>query len=58
MPVEKVYKDGKMIGYRWGKRGKIYKRKKDAERQGRAIKASIKKKVLSIIDSVDKLTNK
>tara|TARA_R100001244_G_scaffold116600_4_gene86696 strand:+ start:1349 stop:1492 length:144 start_codon:yes stop_codon:yes gene_type:complete len=35
MPVRKV-KDG----YRWGKSGKVYKRKKDAERQARAIHAS------------------
>lgn len=35
MPVTKV-----KGGYRWGKSGKIYKRKKDAEAQGRAIYAS------------------
>ena len=35
MPVRKV-----KGGYRWGKTGKVYKRKADAERQGRAIKAA------------------
>jgi|TARA_R100001463_G_scaffold22718_4_gene54457 hypothetical protein len=35
MPVTKV-----KGGYRWGKSGKIYKTKKEAERQGRAIYAS------------------
>ena len=35
MPVVKV--NG---GYRYGKSGKVYKRKADAERQGRAIRAS------------------
>lgn len=39
MPVQKV-KDG----YRWGKTGKIYKRKSDAERQGKAIKTSQSKR--------------
>lgn len=35
MPVRKV-----KGGYRWGSSGKVYKRKSDAERQGRAVKAS------------------
>ena len=35
MPVRKV-----KGGYRWGKSGKVYKSKKAAERQGRAIYAS------------------
>lgn len=35
MPVYKVKN-----GYRWGKSGKIYKNRKDAEKQGRAIYAS------------------
>lgn len=35
MPVRKV-----KGGYRYGTKGKIYKTKKQAERQGRAIKAS------------------
>lgn len=40
MPVKKVIKDGKVVGYKWGEKGKVYKSKADAERQGRAIKAS------------------
>ena len=39
MPVEKV-----KGGYRYGKSGKVYKTKEEAERQGRAIKASQAKK--------------
>jgi len=35
MPVMKV-----KGGYRWGKKGKVYKAKAEAEKQGRAIKAS------------------
>ena len=35
MPVQKV-----PGGYRYGSSGKVYKRKADAERQGRAIKAA------------------
>lgn len=35
MPVRKV-----KGGYRYGKKGKVYKSKAKAERQGRAIKAS------------------
>ena len=34
MPVEKV-----QGGYRWGKTGKVYKRRIDAVKQGQAIKA-------------------
>ena len=34
MPVRKV-----KGGYRWGTTGKIYKKKSDAAKQGRAIKA-------------------
>jgi len=40
MPVHKV-KGG---GYRWGKSGKVYPTKKQAERQGKAIYASGYKK--------------
>lgn len=41
MPVHTVRSaGGKIIGYRWGNRGKIYKTKAEAEKQGRAIKAS------------------
>ena len=39
MPVEKV-----KGCYRWGKKGKVYKKRSDAARQGRAIKASQKKR--------------
>jgi hypothetical protein len=39
MPVMKV-----KGGYRWGKTGKIYKTKKEAEKQGKAIYASGYKK--------------
>lgn len=39
MPVEKV-----KGGFRWGKTGKVYKKRSDAARQGRAIKASQKKR--------------
>jgi hypothetical protein len=35
MPVMKV-----RGGYRWGKTGKVYKTRKAAERQGRAVRAS------------------
>ena len=38
MPVYKV-----PGGYRWGKTGKIYKTKQEAEAQGRAIRASMQK---------------
>lgn len=41
MPVQAVRTaGGKIIGYRWGSRGKIYKTKAEAEAQGRAIMAS------------------
>ena len=39
MPVRKV-----KGGYRWGTRGKIYKTREEAERQGRAIQVSTKGK--------------
>jgi|TARA_B100002019_G_C21241221_1_gene585678 hypothetical protein len=39
MPARKV-----KGGYRWGKSGKIYRTKKEAEKQGRAIYASGYKK--------------
>ncbi len=38
-PVKKV-----PGGYRWGPKGKVYKRKSDAERQGRAARATGYKK--------------
>ena len=37
MPVRKV-----KGGYKWGNTGKVYKSKKDAEKQGKAIQASRK----------------
>ena len=39
MPVRKV-----KGGYRWGKTGKVYKRKSDAQKQGRAIAISKRKR--------------
>ena len=39
MPVRQV-----RGGYRWGTRGKIYKTKGAAQRQGRAIEMAMKKK--------------
>jgi hypothetical protein len=39
MPVRKV-----KGGYKWGKSGKVYKTKKEALAQGRAIEISKKKK--------------
>lgn len=36
MPVYKV-----RGGYRWGKSGKVYRTKAEAERQGRAVRASM-----------------
>lgn len=41
MPVKEVKNsEGKIIGYRWGSTGKIYRKREDAERQARAIYAS------------------
>jgi hypothetical protein len=41
MPVHEVKnKLGKTIGYQWGKHGKVYRNKADAERQGRAAYAA------------------
>ena len=41
MPVVAVRSaGGKIIGYRWGRKGKIYKTPEEAEAQGRAIRAS------------------
>jgi len=39
MPVHKV-----KSGYKWGKSGKVYPTKAQAERQGKAIKASQSKR--------------
>ncbi len=39
MPVYKV-----KGGYRWGKTGKVYKTRREAEAQGRAVRISMAKK--------------
>ena len=39
MPVKTV-----KGGYKYGSKGKVYKKRSDAEKQGRAIKANQKKK--------------
>ena len=41
MPVHEVRnKSGKIIGYKWGTTGKLYRKKEDAQKQARAIYAS------------------
>lgn len=40
MPVMEVVKNGKVVGYRYGQTGKVYKNRADAEKQGAAIRAS------------------
>lgn len=40
MPVHKVTKQGKTVGYQWGTTGKVYPTKTAAERQAKAIYAS------------------
>lgn len=41
MPVREVRNNsGNIIGYRYGRTGKIYKKREDAEKQERAIHAS------------------
>ena len=45
MPVKAVRNNsGKVIGYQWGDRGKVYRKREDAEKQARAIYASGYKK--------------
>lgn len=44
MPVHKSMKNGKQIGWRWGRSGKVYKTKKEAQAQAVAIYASGYKK--------------
>ena len=39
MPVRKVIKEGKTY-YQWGTQGKLYTKKSDAEKQGRAAYAA------------------
>ena len=38
MPVHKSYKDGKMVGWRYGRTGKVYPTRAEAVRQAQAIK--------------------
>lgn len=40
MPVHKSYKDGKMVGWRYGRSGKVYRNREDAVKQAQAIKIS------------------
>ena len=40
MPVHKSYKDGKAVGWRYGRSGKVYPTRAQAVRQAQAIKAS------------------
>ena len=41
MPVHEVRnKSGKIIGYQWGRHGRVYRSKSDAEKQGRAAYAA------------------
>ena len=44
MPIHKVTKNGKTVGYQWGESGKVYRTREAAERQARAIFASGYKK--------------
>lgn len=44
MPVHKVTKNGKTVGYKWGRSGKTYPTKEQALAQARAIYASGYKK--------------
>ena len=40
MPVHKSYSKGVMVGWRYGRTGKVYRNREDAVRQAQAIKAS------------------
>jgi tRNA A-37 threonylcarbamoyl transferase component Bud32 len=40
MPVKPVKRKNKIIGYKWGSKGKVYSTKKDAEKQARAAYAN------------------
>jgi len=41
MPVKEVRNSsGKIMGYRWGTTGKVYRKREDAEKQAKAIYAS------------------
>jgi hypothetical protein len=39
MPIHKVTKNGKTVGFQWGSSGKVYRTREAAERQARAIYA-------------------
>ena len=47
MPVRKVTRGGKTIGYRYGRSGKVYSSRAKADRQGRAIRASRRRRGMS-----------
>ena len=57
MPVNKVYYNNVLFGYRWGDSGKVYtlakygvkRAKSSAATQGRAIKASQSKRRLRVV---------
>lgn len=40
MPIHRVMKNGKIVGYQWGSSGKVYRTKKDAIKQQAAAHAS------------------
>jgi hypothetical protein len=40
MPVHKSYKDGQMVGYRYGRTGTVYPSRAQAVKQAQAIKIS------------------
>lgn len=40
MPVHKSYSKGVMVGWRYGRSGKVYRSREDAVRQAQAIKIS------------------
>jgi hypothetical protein len=37
MPIHKVTKNGKTVGFQWGTKGKVYPTREAAEKQARAI---------------------
>lgn len=43
MPVHKSYKDGKFVGWRYGRTGKVYRNREDAVKQAQAILISQQK---------------